>query len=186
VLVLLLAGGCAGFADAQSSSLYQEQNYRALVNDHRARQIGDSLVVLVYESATATNQAATSINKSSNLKLSAGDGHNTIGGTMGTDSDADGGGVERRSGEVLARVSATVTAIGANGDLLIQGQQNISLNNESQVISVEGSVRPSDIDSSNTVLSTRIANANIRFIGQGLLSSREKPGIIVRLFHWLF
>jgi flagellar L-ring protein precursor FlgH len=175
----------AALAD-EASSLYHPQSFRALVTDHRAAKVGDSLVVLVYESATATNQAATTVNKKSSISLGASDNHNSVGGKFNTASDADGGGVEKRSGELLARVSATVVGIDANGDLRIEGRQHISLNNENQTITVSGSVRPADIDTSNAVLSTHIADADIRFIGQGLLSSREKPGFITRFFNWLF
>lgn len=171
---------------AQPSSLYHAQEFQALVTDNRAKQIGDSLVVLVYESATATNRANTTVNKSTNIEVGAGDGYNTVGGSLNTANDANGGGVERRSGELLARVSATVVDINARGEYVIQGKQHIALNNESQVITVEGRVRPQDIDTSNAVLSTRIADAKIEFIGQGLLSSRQQPGIFTRIFNWLF
>jgi flagellar L-ring protein FlgH len=171
---------------AQSSSLYRAQDYQALVTDNRAKKIGDSLVVLVYETATATNQTNTKVNKSSKLDVSAGDGYNTVGGNLSTANDANGGGVEKRSGEILARVSATVMDITPIGEYVIQGKQHIALNNESQIITVEGRVRPHDIDTNNAVLSTRIADAKIEFIGQGLLSSREEPGIFTRIFNWLF
>jgi flagellar L-ring protein precursor FlgH len=183
---LLVAAGLPPHALAQPSSLYDAQEFEALVTDNRARQIGDSLVVLVYESATATNRANTTVNKSTNIEVGASDGYNTVGGSLNTANDANGGGVERRSGEVLARVSATVVDINARGEYLIQGKQHIALNNESQVITVEGRVRPQDIDTNNAVLSTRIADAKIEFIGQGLLSSREQPGIFTRIFNWLF
>jgi flagellar L-ring protein precursor FlgH len=105
---------------------------------------------------------------------------------LNTANDANGGGVEKRSGEVLARVSATVMDITPIGEYVIQGKQQIALNNESQIITVEGRVRPQDIDTNNAVLSTRIADAKIEFIGHGLLSSREEPGIFTRIFNWLF
>ena len=165
---------------------YHAQDYQPLVVDRRAKNIGDSLVVLVYETATATNQADTKVNKSSSLAISATDNHNKVGGKIDTANDADGGGVERRSGEVVARVSATVMNITPTGEYFIEGKQYISLNNESQIITVEGRVRPQDIDTNNAVISTRISDAKIEFIGHGLLSSREQPGIITRIFNWLF
>jgi flagellar L-ring protein FlgH len=184
--LLLAAAGTALPSIAQETSLYRAQEFQALVTDNRAKRIGDSLVVLVYESATATNRANTTVNKSTNIDVGASDGYNRVGGSLDTSNDADGGGVERRSGEVLARVSATVVDIAPSGEYLIQGRQHIALNNESQVITVEGRVRPQDIDTNNAVLSTRISDARIEFIGQGLLSSRQQPGIFTRIFNWLF
>jgi flagellar L-ring protein precursor FlgH len=186
LLALALALALPAHCAAQPSSLYRAQSYQALITDHRARRIGDSLVVLVYETATATNQTDTKVNKSSNIDIGASDNHNKIGGKFNATSDADGGGIERRSGQVVAQVSATVIAVTERGDYVIQGEQHIYLNSESQVITVAGRVRPQDIDSNNTVISTRIADAKIEFLGQGLLSAREKPGIVTRLFNWLF
>lgn len=185
VLVLALAA-VAPHAGAQQSGLYRAQTFQALIADHRARRIGDSVVVLVYESASATNATDIKVNKSSDLSLSASDGHSPIADKLSAASNGAGGGVETRSGQVLARVSANVVGINDNGEYLIQGRQRIALNNESQVITVSGRVRPQDIDTDNTVLSTRIADAEIEFIGQGLLSAREKPGLLARLFNWLF
>lgn len=186
LLVALAQPLLATPAVAQATSLYRADDYHALVTDNRAKKVGDSLVVLVYESATATNRANTQVNKSTNIDVSAGDGHNRVGGSLDTSNDAAGGGVERRSGELLARVSATVTDIADNGEYIIQGKQHIALNNESQVITVAGRVRPQDIDTNNAVLSTRISDAKIEFIGQGLLSSRQQPGIFTRIINWLF
>jgi flagellar L-ring protein precursor FlgH len=179
---------CAVFASSalKAESLYDETAYQALVSDHRAKKIGDSVVVLVYESATAINETDTKRNKSSSLNLSATDNHNSIGGKLSNNSDEEGGGVERRSGQVVARVSASVIDVLPSGELLIRGKQYISLNSESQTIRVEGRIRPKDIDTNNTVISTRIADAKIDFVGQGLLSAREKPGILTRIFNWFF
>lgn len=173
-------------AAAQNNSLYDADRYRPFITDQRAAHVGDSLVVLVYESAAATNQTNVKVNKDSSIDLSATDRHNTVGAGFSAASDGEGGGIERRSGEVIARVSATIQSINANGEYLISGKQRISLNNESQIISVSGRVRPQDIDAGNAVISARIADANIEFIGQGLLSSREKPGMVSRFFNWLF
>jgi len=171
---------------ARAGSLYNPTEYQALINDHRAKRVGDSLVVLVYEAASATNQTNTTTNKSAAVGVNATDSYNPIAGKLGISNDADGGGVEKRSGQVIARVSATVVDILPSGEFVIRGKQHIELNNEAQFITVEGRVRQIDIDTNNTIISTRIADAKIEFVGQGLLSSREKPGIITRFFNWLF
>ncbi|MDH5730105.1 MAG: flagellar basal body L-ring protein FlgH, partial [Gammaproteobacteria bacterium] len=73
-----------------------------------------------------------------------------------------------------------------NGELIVEGEQYIDFNNDTQKISVYGRVRPQDIASDNTILSSRMADAEIEFSGEGLISSRGKPGIITRIFNWLF
>jgi flagellar L-ring protein precursor FlgH len=170
---------------ARAESLYSPETYRDLAADHRARKVGDNITVLIYESATATSRADSSASRSSKLEGSATDLHNTIGGNVAIDNDFQGGGQERRTGEVIARVSVTVVDIADNGELRVKGEQRIALNSESQRIFVEGRLRPQDIGPDNTVLSSRLSDAHIEFKGRGLLSSRQKPGLLLRFFQWL-
>lgn len=171
---------------AQAESLYDPENFRELAADHRAHRVGDNITILIYESATATSRADSTANRSSRVDLSATDLDETVGGSFSTDNTFQGGGQERRSGEVVARVSVSVVAIADNGELSVKGAQKIALNNETQQISVAGRLRPQDISPDNTVLSSRLSDANIEFKGRGMLSSRQKPGLIVRFFQWLF
>jgi flagellar L-ring protein FlgH len=182
VLALLLGAGVAGAAD----SLYDAATFRSLVTDRRAYREGDVLTLLIFESATATTSANSSTSRRSRIEARAANLESAVGGSLNTDNQFTGGGVEKRTGEVLARVSVAVTEVLANGDLHVKGDQTIALNRESQRISVEGRVRPDDIASDNTVLSTRLAEAHIEFKGQGLISSKEQPGLLTRFFHWLF
>ena len=182
LLALFLASTAAFGAD----SLYDPSTYRSLVTDRRAYREGDILTLLIYESATATTTANTSINRNSKISAQVANLDTAVGGSLDFDNQFDGGGIEKRTGEVVARVSVAVTDVLANGDLRVKGDQTIALNRESQRIAVEGRVRPEDIASDNTVLSTRLAEARIELKGQGLLSSKERPGLLSRFFHWLF
>ena len=73
-----------------------------------------------------------------------------------------------------------------NGLLRIEGRQNITVNGEVQEIIVTGLVRSKDIASDNTVLSTYVADAEIIFTGNGSLGDKQMPGLLTRLFNWLF
>lgn len=171
---------------AHASSLYDDKTYRALATDHRAYRVGDTLTVLIYETAEATNSASTRADRKSSLDLSASDIDDAVGAKYKSDNQFSGGGIEQRSGKVLARVSVSVAEVLENGELQVEGEQIISLNQESQRIHLSGRVRPEDITAENTVLSPRLADAKIDFKGKGMLSSREKPGILIRFFQWLF
>jgi flagellar L-ring protein FlgH len=179
---LLLATG----AYAPAQSLYESDTYRPLATDLRAHEVGDILTVLIFESASATSHANTTADRTSTLDVRATDLHNTIGGAYTSNNEFEGGGTERRTGEVIARVSVTVTEVLPNGDLVVQGEQHIELNNEAQRIYVAGRLRPEDILADNSALSSRLADAQIEFKGRGLLSSRERPGLVIRFFQWLF
>jgi flagellar L-ring protein precursor FlgH len=181
LLAVLLAG-----AAAAADSLYDPATFRSLVTDRRAYRAGDVLTLLIYESATATTTTNSAANRKSKIEARAANLESAVGGSLNTDNQFEGGGVEKRTGQVIARVSVAVTDVLANGDLRVEGDQTIALNSESQRISVEGRVRPDDIASDNTVVSTRLADAKIEFKGHGLLSSKQHPGLVTRFFHWLF
>ena len=180
-----LAIALVASSNLRADSLYDSTTYRALAEDHRAYKVGDSITVLIYESASATSRADSNAGRTSKLDVSATDLHNIVGGNVRSENSFQGGGEERRSGEVIARVSVTVVSLEDNGELRVKGDQRIALNSETQRISVQGRLRPEDISADNTVLSSRLAEAQIDFKGRGLLSSRQKPGLLVRFFQWL-
>ena len=167
-------------------SLFSDSSYKPLISDHRAYKVGDVLTVLIYESATAASSTNSDTNKSTGVDLSVGGSHKTMDAQAGLSSNFSGGGELSRSDEVKATVSVSVIDVLEDGRLYIQGTQKIGFNEENQEISVEGTVRPTDISRQNTVLSSRIANVQIEYLGDGLLSSRQKPGVITQFFNWLF
>jgi flagellar L-ring protein precursor FlgH len=78
-----------------------------------------------------------------------------------------------------------VQSVEANGDLTVKGEQLIEINEDKQAIKLEGRVRTADIRENNTLDSTRIANAKISYVGDGVLASRQHPGVLSRLFSLL-
>lgn len=169
-----------------AGSLYQEDTYDSLVSDHRSHTVGDILTVLIYEQATATTSTTTGTNKSVDVGASLQDGYTKFKGAAGISNDFDGGGTSNQVGKLAASVSVTIKNLLPNGDMVVAGEQIIAFNNDTQHIILSGTVRPQDISKNNTVISTRLANANIEFKGEGLLSRRAKPGLITRFFNWLF
>ena len=107
-------------------------------------------------------------------------------GDVGINNSFDGNGSLSRTGKFVASVSVTIIDVTESGDLLIRGKQSLEFNNEKQDIELEGKVRPTDVSSDNSVISTRIADAKIKYVGEGLLSDREQPGILTKFFNWLF
>ena len=70
----------------------------------------------------------------------------------------------------------SVTEVLSNGDLRVSGQQQVSINDEIQKIGVEGRIRPYDISENNVVLSTRLADAKITYLGDGEITERQRRG----------
>jgi flagellar L-ring protein FlgH len=170
---------------ASADSLFSDDHFRAMVADHRAYRPGDSLTVVITEIASATSSAKTTTAKEATLNASLVKKNDSFDLSAGIGDEFSGGGKTERSGRLLARITVAVVSIEPGGDLNVKGNQVIDVNNEKQKISVAGRVRPQDINSDNTVLSARIRDAHIEFIGKGVLAEKQKPGIITRLLSWL-
>ncbi|WP_428243648.1 flagellar basal body L-ring protein FlgH [Gynuella sp.] len=167
-------------------SLYQPDSYRAMVSAQRSHSVGDILTVMIYESATATTSASTDANATTGIDIQASKGSNDLQAGVNAGSNFAGGGAVNRTGKVVANVSVVITGIKDGGSFELAGEQHIKLNNEEQLIRVSGIVRPEDVSEQNMVISTRMADLKIDFIGDGLLTKSEKPGIFTRVFKWLF
>jgi len=169
---------------ASADNLYQESSYRPLASDKRARLPGDGLTVLIYENSSASTNADTNLRRRNDVSAAISANQQQHQARVGLNNDFDGGGAVQRSGRLLAQMSVSVTRVEENGDLWIKGQQVLEINSDQQKIMVEGRVRPLDIADNNTVLSYRIADAKISYLGEGELAARQKPGWLSRFFTW--
>ncbi|MEJ2611296.1 MAG: flagellar basal body L-ring protein FlgH [Candidatus Thiodiazotropha sp.] len=167
-------------------SLYNETTYQPLVKDHRAREIGQLLTVLIYEAASSTTSAKSDTNNSMDVSMKAGHDDTMHDAILGMGNKSVGGGTINRTGRLMASVSVTIESILPNGEMLVKGEQSIEFNNENQFIHLEGRIRPEDISADNTILSTRLADSKIRYVGEGLLGRSQEPGYITKFFNWVF
>ncbi|MDI6869788.1 MAG: flagellar basal body L-ring protein FlgH [Bacillota bacterium] len=159
-----------------------------LLSDHRAKAPGDLLTIIIVEKAEA-NQKASSSNKKE-AGVSAGPGLGFL--SFFPEIKAKGGdnltasGTTTRGGSLSAKMTVVVSEVLPNGNLVVEGVQAITVNKEHQTIKLRGQVRPEDISRDNTVLSTFVANAEIIYLGDGVVGDKQKPGILSRIFSWLF
>jgi flagellar L-ring protein FlgH len=183
MLMMAMAGG---ISSAGADSLLEKDSYRSLVADQRAYRPGDNLTVLITETATATATAKTTTNKNGSVGAAASASNSdALSAAANLKEDFTGGGSIERTGRLLAQLTVAVQSVDERGDLMVKGEQEILVNDEKQWISVEGRVRPSDIRSDNSVLSTRVGDAKIKYTGRGLLAEKQKPGILTRFLSWL-
>ncbi len=172
-------------------SIYQQATAIALFEDTKARRVGDVLTILLVEKTDAQKQASTSVKKDSSTAianpmlfgraLSAG-GVGVGGFELGSQQDFSGSGGSTQSNKLQGSVSVQVLQVLANGNLVVRGQKSIELNQGSELVSVEGIVRPADIGPSNTVTSDRIADAHIRYAGKGAVADASVMGWLSRFF----
>ncbi len=172
---------------AGAESLYKEETFRPLTADHRAYRVGDALTVLVFENSSASSSADTTTNKTGGTGISF---HNPNTNTdkkprLDLSEDFTGSGKINRSGKLLAQLTVNVKAVAPNGDLFVAGTQLIEVNGEKQSIVLEGRVRPVDISDGNAVVSSRLADAKISYVGDGVISERQRPGFLIRILSLL-
>ena len=172
-------------APARADDLYRAGSWASLASDQRASAVGDALTVLVYQVAEASNVAQTGSRKSTNLTGSIRGGGLAESGSLTLGGGYSGRGESRRTERLVTQLSVTVADILSNGDLLVTGRQRMQVNGETTDVGVRGRVRPIDISSDNTVLSSRIAEAEIDYGGRGFVSRGARPGLLNRIFSFL-
>jgi flagellar L-ring protein precursor FlgH len=161
---------------------------RAFFKDQRAHQVGDILTVKVKitDKATVENETSRSRKNSEDsgvdnffgkTKLPIFNSVNVPGKILTADStgSSEGKGSIDRKDEITTNVAGVVTQVLPNGNLVLEGKQEIRINYEVRELIVAGIVRPEDIESDNTIDSTKIAQARIAYGGRGQITDVQQP-----------
>ena len=184
IFMFVCALAVAGADAAYAVSLYQEQSYRPLASDRKAHRRGDLITVLIFENSSASTAANTTTARDANVGADLETPGSSRSASVRTVNQLDGRGRTQREGRVLGQITVAVKDITESGDLVIGGEHLLEVNNERQQIRVEGRVRPQDVSDANTVLSTRLADAKISYVGDGDLSEKQRPSWWQRIFTW--
>ncbi|HEY9109638.1 MAG TPA: flagellar basal body L-ring protein FlgH [Roseateles sp.] len=156
-------------------SLYSDAQFQSLTADRRRFEVGEVLTIMVYENASASSSADTGTNRDSSVGVGVDlpNWKKSAGATV--NNDFNGTGRTQRAGRVLAQMTVLVREVLPNGDLMVGGEQLLEINGEKQTIRAEGRVRPRDITENNVVLSSRLAEAKLAFVGDGVLGEMQRP-----------
>lgn len=166
-------------------SRFSTWNDRAssLFTTKRALAQGDILTVLISidDKAQLTNKSDRSRTSGMGIGLSGdisadGFGHSaSANGTVDSSTDFTGTGGTTRAETIKLSVAAVVVRVFQNGNLLIKGSQEVRVNAEMRILTIEGMVRPSDIEPNNTISYERIAEARISYGGRGRITEVQQP-----------
>ncbi|SRR6056297_502802 len=168
-------------------SLWSEDS-SGFYNDYPDYSSGDIITVVIEEDASAIQTANTDTNQSSSVDGSAGTGFFDFLKSFGfgySDSDSADGQTQR-SGTLTADITTEIVGVNKNGNLKIEGKKVVKINGETQTIKLSGVVRPEDVDFENNVSSKNIAQAEIEYEGEGPVGDKQKPGLLGRLFNFIF
>ena len=190
-LMTLTMGALFMPAAASAESLWRHpsgQKTRNIFADRKAAEIGDILTIVISESTTTNTTKSTSNSKKGSTTIGAGIGifdFLKAASASGSDSfSADGKATS--TNRVTANVTVKVIEIEPNGNLMLEGTQSIWQNRNEHKITFNGVCRPEDVTANNTILSTKIADATVRFDGKGPLNAKQRQGILTQIFNILF
>ena len=174
-----------------NGAIFQTGRSGLFATDQRARRIGDILTVSFNETYAATKAQTASSSKTDAFgvtlptglpnMLTGGFDKDPAGLTAGTTRSFAGAGNAVQSNSFSGLLSVTVVRVFDNGNMEVQGQKELTLNNGNEYVRVRGVVRPEDISASNVVSSDRLADAQIRYTGSGYLADASQPGWLSQL-----
>ncbi len=169
----------------------------SLTSDARARRVNDLITIHVVESIAASGTADSALGKSSDAKAGI---PNLLGlekklpsiidptslAAIKSDNTFKGSGSTNRTGDLTALLTARVSDVLPNGDLVVEGVREIEINGDRQMVVLSGVVRVADIVPGNIVPSTSIGQLRIRYFGNGLMKDNLKPGWLIRVLNKIF
>lgn len=173
---------------AANGAIFQSDGYTPLTSGNRAGAVGDIITIQLVErlSASKSNSASTGRNGSIGLTPPAtGPLGSIISSTdinMGGDQSFKGKGEAAQTSSLNGEISVTIAAVYPNGIMLVRGEKTLTLNRGDDKVQFSGIIRTADISADNRILSSRVADAKIRYTGKGEIARASKQGWLQRFF----
>lgn len=173
-----------------NGAIFQAGYDMRLFEDYSARRVGDILTIKLTEDTAAKKKADSSESKDSNVSVTAPTlfgmaSKAVLGHSLETEFNAkrtfQGQGDAQQSNSLTGNISVTVVEVLPNGNLKVRGEKRVTLNDGDEFVRVSGIVRPIDIDSTNSLLSSKLADATIMYTGEGGAADASKVGWIGRM-----
>ncbi|MBF0219652.1 MAG: flagellar basal body L-ring protein FlgH [Gammaproteobacteria bacterium] len=173
-------------------SIFQPGQGMLLFEDSKAHRIGDLLTIRLAEKTNASKAANTTTAKSTTASLAAPtlfgstvshNGRDILSASLSGDNSFSGDGASSQSNSLSGNITVSVSQVLSNGNLVIRGEKLLTLNQGDEFVRISGIVRPADISPDNSVDSTKIANAEIIYGGDGAVASANEMGWAARFFN---
>lgn len=174
-----------------TGSLFKVNYVNNIYSDSKAHRVGDIISVILSESTQAQKNAKTELKKENSATLNPITG---FGGTpvniknksiqFGYDQESDfkGDSKANQGNSLSGNISVHVLRVLPNGNLMIRGEKWMTLNNGDEYIRLTGIIRSQDISSSNTITSSKVANARIQYAGTGTFADVQEQGWLSKFF----
>ncbi|WP_284456035.1 flagellar basal body L-ring protein FlgH [Alloalcanivorax xenomutans] len=173
---------------ANGSIFQARRGYHPLFEDNRPRMAGDVLTIVFDEEVSASKVSSSNANRTGNstftpqvlpkgLEDLADYGFDLTG-----ENTFEAGGGSRANNSFTGTLTVTVLEVLSNGNLRVRGEKQIAINQGTEFIRFAGVVDPQVIRGDNSVLSTRVADARIEYVGDGYINEAQHMGWLQRFF----
>ena len=172
-------------------SLYQDSYGLALFGDRKAHFVGDIITITLSEKTVSKKSSNVNVKKDNTTALNAGPVLGTtpsfkgmtLETTLAQKRQFGGNAGADQSNSLDGNITVTVAEVLPNGNLVVRGEKWMTLNSGDEFIRISGIVRPDDVATDNTVVSTRLANAKISYSGTGTLADSQSMGWLSKFFN---
>ena len=163
-----------------------------LFDNPTARNVGDTVTVVLQEATTAQKSSQTDTAKTTKDSLAAPTvlgnqvtihGTPILSGSLNNANSFSGSGDSKQSDSLVGDITVTVVKRLENGNLLVRGQKYVDINQGSEFVRLEGIIRPIDISPANTIPSSEVADARIAYGEKGALNDANRAGLLSRFFN---
>jgi flagellar L-ring protein FlgH len=176
-------------------AIYQQGQQIELFADLKARRVGDVLTIRLTETTSASKSAVTKTAKTTTVnntgptifgKTITASGVPIFTTTLAGADAFDGEGSSTQANSLAGSLTVTVMEVQSNGNLVVQGDKTLKLNQGDEFVHISGVVRRADIATDNTVTSDKVADAHISYSGKGVINSSNSMGWLARFFNSVF
>ncbi len=178
-----------------TGAIWQTRETLAFFEDVKPRRVGDMVTVRLVESMSGSKKAASAADKKQDTNIPGptlfgrpvtNHGTEILETDLESSSSFEGEGDSSQSNTLSGSITVTVIEVLPNGYLRVRGEKRIGINQGNEYVQLSGIVRPVDIEPDNSVPSTQIADATIRYVGEGAIADANTMGWLARFFQSAF
>ena len=176
-------------APVANGSIFQSASFRPLFEDRRARYPGDTLIIVINEKTSASNQTSNSNSRTASTKVgvpaipllpSSLLAKTSL--SAAADSKSEDKDLAKNDNVFTGSIAVTVAQVLANGNLLVSGEKQVGVNGETDTLRFSGVVNPATIQLGNTVSSIQVADARIETVSRSNIDGAKVAGFLARFF----
>lgn len=179
----------AAAARPSNGSLFSPSSYRPAFEDPRARNIGDTVTIMIVENITASQKSESTVNRNSSmdagisaLPFQTREGLASFNAGASSNNAFSGKGNTLSSNTFSGSITASVIEVQPNGNLVVMGEKQIGVNQNVDVLRFSGTIDPRMMQAGNIINSTQVANVRVESRGRGAQAEAQTFGWLSRFF----